>query len=367
MKLRLLGQRNLLGAGVLFSNLVDALRSVYFPGDIVEEVDLFDEAQVGRAVQNSSKEDINIWTWPDGRVELLKGAQIVWAMFESDRLPTRYMNFLHTDVDFVWVPSRWGRDVLIANGIAPERVDIVPLGVDANSFHPYLRRSYDPAQPFRFLAVGKFEKRKAYYELLQAFSEAFGNHPGIQLVIKADYFLDLESKQRTLSEMVASFGMSNVTLLSGIWSKEQLLGLYSSCDAFVFPSRAEGWGLPAIEAVASGLPIISTFYSGHTEFLQAAESSLFKISTTLQPIDDPEYQRYWPSDSGDYGRWAEPLVSSIAEGLTVMRQRHSEFAEAARDSSSRVRESFSWNAAANKALHHLKRRGLIPLAFKFPV
>jgi glycosyltransferase involved in cell wall biosynthesis len=366
MKLRLLGQRNILGGGVLFANLVDALRNVYFPEKVVEEVDLFEEAQFEHAVSAASAQDINVWTWPDDRVKLLKGTQIVWAMFESDRLPPHYVRFLNAEVDFVWVPSGWGRDVLIANGVASERVDIVPLGVDANAFHTYMRRNSDRSRPFRFLAVGKFEERKGYNELLKAFTAAFGNSADVQLVIKADYFLDFENKKKVFAEMVASFGISNVRLMEGNWAREQLFGLYSCCDAFVFPSRSEAWGLPAIEAVATGLPIISTFYSGHTEFLQFVESSLFKISTTLQPIDDPEYQRHWPSDVGDYGRWAQPSVASIADGLTTTQQRHSRMADAALNNSLLVRERFSWNAAANKALDHLKRRGLIPLAFTFP-
>jgi glycosyltransferase involved in cell wall biosynthesis len=366
MKLRLLGQRNILGGGILFSNMVDALSSVYFPENIVEEVDLFDETQLDSAARTTSAQDINVWTWPDPRVELFKGTQIVWAMFESDRLPAHYLRFLNADVDIVWVPSCWGRDVLIANGVAPERIDIVPLGVNANAFHSYLRSSSGPSRPFRFLAVGKFEKRKGYGELLQGFTDAFGNSPDVQLVIKADYFLDLDNKKKALTEMVATFGSSNVTIMDGNWSREQLVGLYSCCDAFVFPSRSEAWGLPAIEAVAAGLPIISTFYSGHTEFLQHVESSFIKISATLQPIDDPEYQRYWPSENGDYGRWALPSIASIAEGLTATRQLYSKLADSALKNSLLARERFSWNAAANKALDHLKRRGMIRQAFKFP-
>lgn len=366
MKLRLLGQRNNLGGGVLFSNLVDALTLIYFPEPIVEEVDLFDETQFDRAVQSASRQDINIWVWPDDRVEMLKGTHIVWAMFESDRLPAPYVRFLNADVDFVWVPSAWGRDVLIANGVVSEHIDVVHLGVDANLFHTYLRRKFDQSQPFRFLAVGKFEKRKGYDELLTAFRDAFGSSADVELVIKADYFIESESKREAFSALVASFGISRVKLMFGSWAKEQLFSLYSSCDAFVFPSRGEAWGLPAIEAVAAGLPIVSTFYSGHTEFLPFVESSLFKVDYTLQPIDDPEYQRYWPSDTGEYGRWAQPSVTSIAEGLTATRQGHARLTDAAAQNSLRIRETFSWNAAANATLHHLKRRGLMPLAFKFP-
>jgi glycosyltransferase involved in cell wall biosynthesis len=201
---------------------------------------------------------------------------------------------------------------------------------------------------------------------LRAFTDAFGNAADVQLVIKADYFMDFDSKKKAFSDLVATFGIANVRLMDGNWSREKLLCLYSCCDAFVFPSRSEAWGLPAIEAVAAGLPIISTFYSGHTEFLQYVESSVFKISTTLKPIDDPEYQRHWPSDAGEHGRWAQPSVASIAEGLTVAQREHSKLRDMALSNSLLVRERFSWSAAANKALDHLKRRGLIPLAFRFP-
>jgi hypothetical protein len=86
----------------------------------------------------------------------------------------------------------------------------------------------------------------------------------------------------------------------------------------------------------------------------------------LQPIEDSEYQRYWPSDIGEYGHWANPSVDSIADGLRAVRQGYPAFANAALKNSLLIRERFSWNASAYKALDCLKRRGLLPMAFNFP-
>jgi glycosyltransferase involved in cell wall biosynthesis len=60
-------------------------------------------------------------------------------------------------------------------------------------------------------------------------------------------------------------------------TEAQLADLYRACDVFVLPTRAEGWGLPLIEAVAAGLPIITTMHSGHTEFLQHVTDSVLPV------------------------------------------------------------------------------------------
>src|ERR1019366_4544938 len=53
--------------------------------------------------------------------------------------------------------------------------------------------------------------------------------------------------------------------------------LYASADCFVLPTRGEGFGLPAIEAGACGLPVITTNYSGQTDFLTNDNSYLLQI------------------------------------------------------------------------------------------
>jgi glycosyltransferase involved in cell wall biosynthesis len=368
MKLRLIGQRNHLGLGTHFSNTVDALKRLLYVRDWVEEVNGFDQGEFARAVTSSRDSDVNIWFWPDQRISMLKGTHIVWAIFESDRLPRDFVDFLNRHALVIWVPTHWGRDTLLANGAPAERVDVVPEGVDPEVFHGHVRRVVSRSgQPFRFLAVGKLEKRKAYPELLEAFRQAFGNDRTVQLVLKADDLQDIElheRKKRELTELVASSGMTNVELHWGNWPKERMAGLYNYCDAFVFPSRAEGWGLPALEAIATGLPIVSTFYSGHTEFLQHVRSSLLEVEFGLRPIDDLEYSKFWPADAGNPGSWAHPSTASLVACLKAVRESYSTYGDAAAVNGSLVRERFSWSAAANKAMDSLIRRGLIRLELK---
>lgn len=360
MKIRLFGQRNILGAGTHFANFSDALKRIKsFEGEI-EEFNLLDAAQVRTAIDTSNGADINIWLWQDDRITQFRGVNVVWAIFEFDELPGPYIAFLRNNAQVVWTPSRWGKEVLIANGVIGEAVDVVPEGVAAETFHPHLRARIDKSgQPFRYLILGKYEKRKSYGETLDAFEAAFGSSNSVELVVKGDYFLRHEEKKQALSELVASRNLANVKLLWGNWSPENLLGLYSACDAFVFPSKGEAWGLPLLEAAACGMPVISTFYSGQTEYLEHIGSSRLDVEFTLEEVDDAEMHRVWRSTTGDLGRWARPSVDSIAHCMRMVKESYPRYLSAARRNSLTLREGFGWSAAADKALFALHDRGLL--------
>lgn len=359
MKLRLVGQRNQLGGGTHFGEFANALKKLSHVGALVEELDAFDEGAMAAAAAASTEDDVTVWFWQSPEIGRFKGHQVVWAIFESDRLPAHWIEYMRAHAAVVWVPSHWGREVLVANGLEGSRIDVVPEGVNGELYHPHLRIGIDRArQPFRFLSVGKFEKRKGYEQLLAGFQQAFGDRTDVELLIKADYFIDFERKKAELTALVSSMALSNVRLFWGAWSQEQLFALYNYADAFVFASRAEGWGLPLLEAAATGLPLISTYYSGHTEFLRHCESSLIKIAHTLEPIDDPEFARFWPSPDGNLGKWASPSPASIAAAMAHVYHGSATYAASAQLNATRLLEQFSWKSAAHAAIVSLARHQL---------
>jgi glycosyltransferase involved in cell wall biosynthesis len=343
--------------------MADALRRISIIGSFVDEVDVGDATQVERAAASSAEGDVNIWFGLHPRTLSIRGARIVWAIFESDCLSQNYVEFLNQSAHVVWVPSHWGRGVLLASGVPADRIDVVPEGVDADLYHDHARGALvRHGRPFRFLAVGKFEKRKAYAELLSAFAQAFAGDASVQLVIKADYFLSgAEKKRSELSRLVAESGLANVRLLWGAWSSEQLANLYTDCDAFVMPSRAEAWGLPGLEAIASGLPVAAVCYSGVTEYLREVTDSVAAIEYSLVPIDDPEFFKFWPTLVGVPVRWAQPSVASIAECLRSLKDRHDAYRKAAHVNSLKIRQQFSWASAAARAMDSIVGRQLMRL------
>jgi glycosyltransferase involved in cell wall biosynthesis len=359
MKLRIFGIRNNEGGGIHFGSFVDALKQVVCLRDAVEEINVLDKDALAAALATSRSSDINVWFFTLAWSQRFKGTHVVWAIFETDE-PPKMISYLRDNAHVIWTPSAWGRDVLVANGLPAETIDIVPEGVQTRVFNPHMRGRIDRSgQPLRLLSIGKFEERKSYRELLEAFKDAFNNSTQVELGIKADWFLT-PSATNELPSLVSSFGLSNVRLYGGNWSSERLAGLYSYSDAFVSPTKAEAWGLPLLEAAATGLPIITTFYSGQTEFLQHIQSSVLKIDFSLERVADLDYRRNWGvAEHDDLGRWAQPSVTSIADCMRALHQDRDRYASHARENSFVVMEKFSWEAAVNRALRVLDERKLL--------
>jgi len=349
MKIRLIGQRNDSGIGNHYASFCDALRQVRIIGDLVEEIDSNNQESLMQAVVASKPGDINISFVAMNIHEHFRGHTVQWIVFESTRIPEHIMNVLRP-ADQVWVPSHWGRDVLINNGIDSDRIWVVPEGIDSKQFHPYGRELYNRDRPFRFLSVGKYEQRKSFDETLQAFAQVFGNTPEVELIIKSNYFVNQDLKSQTLQQRIAELGLTNVTVIWGAVEHDRVANLYRSCDVFVFPTKGEGWGFPLIEAAASGMPIITVPYSGHTEFLNIIPDSVLDVDYVLAPITCPEYQSYYPSSNGDWGLWARPDVYSIAEAMRQAHKNHAVLAERALKNSAKIRNQFSWTQSVDSAL-----------------
>jgi glycosyltransferase involved in cell wall biosynthesis len=362
MKIRLFGQRNILGGGVHYSNFSDALKKIHYIGDLIESIDVKSPIEFDRGLQTSRDSDVNIWFWQHPEIEHFKGVNVVWAVFESNKLPNYLIEYYQKYAKLLWVPSQWGKEVLINNGIDETMIEVVPEGVDANQYQPYLRNSIDKTgEPFRFLSIGKFEERKGYRELLQAFRLAFDNSPEVELVIKADYFLDPENKKQQCIQLINELGLTNVKLIWGELTTVQLFELYNFADVYVTATRAEGWGLPIIEAAATGLPIIAPFYSGHTEFLKNIASSVLKIGYELDQIDDPEFMKFWPSSNNEYGRWATVDMSSLNNQLILSKETFQVLKLRAYSNSLKIRQEFAWTNVANLAIDSLVRTNILYL------
>lgn len=367
MKIRLFGQRNILGMGVHFSAFASGLKSMRAIGTIVEEFDILNPDAVQSARASSRKDDVNIWFFGHELMTSFSGRNVAWAIFETDVLPLNYVRSF-AGADAVWVPSAWARDVLIGNGLPASMVDIVPEGVNGSDYHPFLReRRTNPTGVFNFLAVGKYEARKGYEALLEGFGKAFRGDPTVRLIIKGDYFLKHGQKKIALETLVNSSGLRNVLLVWGSWNSDMLFGLYNKADCFVFPSRAEGWGLPLIEAIACGLPIVATYYSGHTEYLSKIRGNFREIDYTLEAVRDQEFLGYWKNmPPGREPKWAEPSADSIAYQMQRVREGYQDEQQRALQNSARIRSEFDWQTMVDLAMDALSRRRLLELKMVFP-
>jgi len=142
----------------------------------------------------------------------------------------------------------------------------MPLGVDIDYFHPAIVGSR-PSSRYTFLSVFEWGERKAPEVLLRSFAEEFKESDDVVLLLSVfnrDPSVDVE---REIAALDLPDSAPVVVMVNPEFSGYQMGALYRSADCFVLPSRGEGWGMPILEAMACGLPVIATDWGGPADFL----------------------------------------------------------------------------------------------------
>ena len=171
--------------------------------------------------------------------------------------------------------------------------------------------------------------------------------------------MNQEAKYNELSTWLTSQNITNIRIIWGPVSNTDLVDLYQQSHVFVLPTKGEGWGLPLIEAAAVGLPIITTWHSAHTEFLQHIRSSVITVEHNMAPITCAEYQYFYPAPDGNWGNWAQPRIDSIRQALRTARDNYATLAQQARTNSDIIRRDFTWAQSANHALKVLQKHNIL--------
>jgi glycosyltransferase-like protein len=154
---------------------------------------------------------------------------------------------------------------LIGNGVDTERFS---PAADAND--TALRSLLNmPAGARVFLSIGGVEKRKNTIGILQAFRLVHAKHPASCLVIAGGAsLLDHDAYQAEFAAALAASGLPDgVVIRTGPLPQALMPALYRTADALVFPSIKEGFGLVVLEAMASGVPVVTSRIAPFTEYL----------------------------------------------------------------------------------------------------
>jgi len=147
-------------------------------------------------------------------------------------------------------------------GVPLERIAVIPLGVDLQRFQP--AAPPDPRQANRpyLLHVGQAYPHKNLARLIRAFAAVASAEPELQLVLAGKPHA---SETPRLHALVAELGLQQRVQFRPYVPSAALPGLMAGALAFVYPSLWEGFGLPVLEAMASGTPVLTSLGSGTEE------------------------------------------------------------------------------------------------------
>lgn len=231
-------------------------------------------------------------------------------------------------MDLILTPSEWNRAVFERHGI--RNVVVTPLGVDERSYRP---------RPVGFLSVltgyGQPGSRANWRDLVDCFKEEFAGQDDVVLTIVSQLrrrpfqYAGVREALRTFPRDVAEHVRARrrplprvVVQDGGGFSQDQMRALYQAHDVYVAYSR-EGWGLPALEAMACALDVIAPWHGGARTYLEGSPARLF-----------------------DPGRPSADQLK-FEDGDLPALQRHMRDAYEERRRGRRWAERFTWTAAAD--------------------
>jgi glycosyltransferase-like protein len=225
--------------------------------------------------------------------------------------------FVVSDVWRTRLRERLGRDAVVV----PSGVDAVRLARPADDVRRALRCSFGFGDEPVFATIGGIESRKNTIAILEAFARVRVDLPQAALVIAGGAsVLDHESYRAAFDARVAELGLGAAIRLLGVLDDDGIARVLHAADTFVFPSLVEGFGLVVLEALAAGLPVVTSAIAPFTEYLGGADAYF------AQPDD----------------------VASIADAM--LRASGADARERARRAGPALAERFTWDASARAHL-----------------
>lgn len=216
----------------------------------------------------------------------------------------------------------------------------------------------------KLLFVGGTIARKGFDLLLAAYSAAFRKKDSVCLVVK-DLGVDTFYRGQTAGDAVAAFQADPdapaIEYFHRDWSDADLPRLYAACDVLVHPYRGEGFGLPVLEAMACGLPVVVTTGGSTEDFVPPAAG--WRIPARVSYFAEDRVGD-WPTAGRPW--WLEPDPEAL---VAILREVAGDAEERGRRGESARRAALGWTwarsaAAVEDRVKILRTR--TPLRFRRP-
>jgi glycosyltransferase involved in cell wall biosynthesis/2-polyprenyl-3-methyl-5-hydroxy-6-metoxy-1,4-benzoquinol methylase/tetratricopeptide (TPR) repeat protein/GT2 family glycosyltransferase len=284
--------------------------------------------------------------WPPNWRAANAGSLVVIQPWEYGTLPAEWVSKARQVRQF-WVPSEYVRRVYVNSGVPASKVKVVPNGIDPELFRPDA-----PPLPlatnksFKFLFVGGTIHRKGPDVLLEAFLKAFTSKDDVCLVIKdfgGKSVYAGQTIERAIHAAQQQSGAPEILHLTDEIVPEQMPGLYAACNCLVHPYRGEGFGLPILEAMACGLPVVVTAGGAADDF--ATDTFAYRIPSTRRSIgskvsDIPLVRDGW---------LLEPDAIALQRQMQWIHGNPAEARAKGQAASAHVRQFWTWERAAHRA------------------
>jgi hypothetical protein len=265
--------------------------------------------------------------------------KIGYYIFEYNKIPVEYIDEMNK-LDDVCTPSPWGVEVLKNNGLTVP-CHAIRGGVDTSIFNSKNRNP--DSKKFRFLHIGKKENRKSTEMIVQAFANVFGGNRKVRLSLYINNFhIPNFNPSDYVFQTLSLIGKESVMKQIDVCDfEENIVDIYNRHHVAVLPSKSEGIGLPALEGMACGLPVITTFNSAMMDYANDKNSILIKDLK-----EEEVYDSVFFKDKGLWGTWMTPSLTQIEEKMKWAFESHSEAIQIGENAEKWVADNYTWDKSA---------------------
>ena len=272
-----------------------------------------------------------------------------YTLFETDRCPK---NWDFSRFEKIYVFSEWNRKTWLDNGFKwAKRLDVLPFGIQKDLFCPVGgNMTVLNASGYKFITSGDFTERKNFEALIEAYTTEFKRNEDVCLIMKVHFGgftqkhkLNLINKIKQLAFM-HNQNPPRILFFGDKIKTEDLPMFYRGGDCFVLPSRGEGLGMCVQEAMACGLPTITTGWSAMTDYVKDGENGLF-IDYNLETIDNINFINKCPHALNH--KWAEVSIEDLKKKMRWAFENREKAKELGKNASESMKDR-NWYHSAKK-------------------
>lgn len=254
-----------------------------------------------------------------GKVNLLL------TMWESRDLVRSDLRQLR-QADALIVPSSFCLDIYQPRVDCP--VYLVPLGVDVERLSYSKRVDPRPEKPFRWLSLASPDPRKGYAAIIKAWEKNFFDRTDCELYLKstARGHSGIETRGNAIIDW------RNV-------ERDEIAEIYHAANGFLYPSSGEGFGWPPAEALATGLPVVGTMWSGHADFFNRGNG--YPVKHSFVRMQTTQKGRESIADDGKF-EIALPVTESLAAEMMAVMKDYPRALKKARLGAELISRKYTW-------------------------
>lgn len=236
------------------------------------------------------------FVYPDGLAALLLGKILgvpvtVSArgtdinLYPSFRLIRPMIRWTLSKADGVIAVSSALKDAMVRLGVHPDKIQVIPNGVDAQRFHLLDREEAKrklnlPREILLLVSVGALIRLKGHPTLVRAFARIAPRHPELMLYILGEGPLRSE-----LEALVCELNLQDRVSLPGKRPNEELPQWFNAAELSLLTSAREGWPNVVTESLACGTPVVATRVGGVPEILHSQELGIV-VDQTIESVAD---------------------------------------------------------------------------------